>query len=266
MKCASVKKKGSDIQCSAKPLKNHTLCGRHAKCKHVVLWTTTQQEKTPFVIHIQRHVRGWLLRKRLILAGPGVLSRGQVSNDEDISTMSEKDQVHPFKYFAFEENGKIWWFEINSIQQWIETSMRPVNPYTKVPLTIETRKRLREIVSYHIRYSKAIHEDLNLQPIWNLICQCFEDYGFGEINSRMFLKLNKYDYSAIFRMIGSDLKVVMKDHERLTTICDVFAAKCFRLPSTLYTLVSAKMLLHMMYMPRDPYVLLFTILSALYRV
>ena len=264
MRCASVRKKGSDIQCHAKALFGHTLCGRHAKSKRPVLWSSTQQENVKCVVCIQRHVRGWLLRKRLSLAGPGVLNRKYVANDEDVNTMNEK--AHPLNYFAFEENGKIWWFEINSIQRWIQMTMKPLNPYTKVPLTIQTRKRLRELISYQYRHKQYVHSEIEILPIWNLLCQCFEDYGFGEIQSRLFIRLNKYDYHAIFKMISSDLKVIMKDHDKLTALCDVTASKCFRMTSALYVFTAARMLLHLIYIPRDPYVLLFTILSALYRV
>ena len=130
MRCASVRKKGSDIQCPAKPLFGHTLCGRHAKCKNPILWSTTQHENIHHVIKLQSCIRGWLLRKRLALAGPGVLRRKEVSNDEDFNTMNEKEKVHPMDYFGFEEHGKIWWFEVKSIFQWTTMSFNILNPYT----------------------------------------------------------------------------------------------------------------------------------------
>ena len=273
MRCASVRKKGSDLQCPAKPLFGHTLCGRHAKCKTPVLWSSTQQDKIIQTIKIQSCVRGWLLRKRLLLAGPGVLNRKQVCNNEDFNTMNEKEKVHPLNYFGFEEHGKIWWFEIDSIHQWMMMSMTPLNPYTKTPLNTQTRKRLRELMSYHQRRKIMNPVSFNQKSVaevliqhWNLICQCFQDYGFGEIQPRLFLRLNKHDYYAIFRMIHDDIRIVMKDSEELSKICDICSAKIHTSSSVQYTISSAGMLLYMIHVPRDPYILLFTMLSALYRV
>lgn len=271
MRCASVRKKGSNIQCTAKPLFGHTLCGRHAKCKNPILWSTTQQDNIHHVIKIQACIRGWLLRKRLSLAGPGVLRRKDVSNDEDFNTMNEKEKVHPMNYFGFEEHGKIWWFEVKSIFQWTTMSFNILNPYTKVPLDIPTRKRLRELVSYQFRHRSPVlmnHHTLMdyMNQHWNLICQCFQDYGFGEIQPRLFLRLNKHDYYAIFRMIDDDLRIVMKDHKKLCGLCDLACVKIRNTSSVRYVNDSVKTLLHMIYTPRDPYILLFTMLSALYRV
>ena len=96
------------------------------------------------MVRAQALVRGWLLRKRLALGGPGVLRRSLVTNDEDLVTCESKETIRPFEYFGFEENGKVWCFSFPSLWKWAVRSHQPVNPYTKVPLDIETRKRMHE--------------------------------------------------------------------------------------------------------------------------
>ena len=57
-------------------------------------------------------------------------------------------KVHPFDYFAFEEDGKIFWFDIRSLFQMSIDKLQPENPYTRCKLTLETRKRLKEAIYY----------------------------------------------------------------------------------------------------------------------
>ena len=91
MQCASVRKKGSTDQCTARSLRGLTLCGRHAKCKTITLWADVHKKRGDGMIKTQALVRGWLLRKRLALGGPGVLSRKQTTNDEDLVSYESKE-------------------------------------------------------------------------------------------------------------------------------------------------------------------------------
>jgi hypothetical protein len=274
MFCAAVKKKGSVHQCQAKCLLGHVLCGRHAKAKCVILWADANKNRTRGVIRCQALVRGWLVRRRLAMAGPGVLSRKDLANDEDVITYIEKERQHPFSYFAFEENGKTWWFDFDSLYRWSTHSHEPSNPYTKTPLTTDVRKRLRDMWSYRQRHQLSLPAQSpmfaeRLRQRWNVICQTFADYGFGTIHPNLFLHMEKAQYVVMFKMMREDLEIVLKDTDpnkktllrwcaRTKTIANSLPLDHFILQAT-YTLFLC------LTVPKDPYTTTFTALSALYR-
>lgn len=274
MRCASVRKKGSTEQCSAKPVLGHTLCGRHAKCKHPTLWSDIHSTKLKNIPKIQALVRGWLVRVRLKTAGPGVLSRKQCSNDEDLNTYTEKEKVHPYEYFGLEENGKIWWFEFNTIWKWAIRSVNPTNPYTKVPLSMETRNRIRDMWVYGQRSKTPTYEESsNYQERtfqrWTVLCQAFHDNGFGDFNPNLFMRLTRGELHVMFSMIHDDVRTIFNDRDLNKQHLLHFCSRC-RMTSgintNLYLLQAPYYLLLMMSFFKNPYPLVFTILSALYRI
>lgn len=274
MRCASVRKKGSLEQCTAKPVFGHTLCGRHAKSKHPVLWADVHSGKSKNIVKLQALVRGWFVRKRLQWAGPGVLLRKQCVNDEDLNTFTEKDKVHPFEYFGLEENGKIWWFEYPTIWRWMIQNTKPTNPYTKVPLSVDTRKRLRKIWGLGQRYFQPLVEEapsLNerLFQRWNVLCQCFEDNGFGDFDPRLFMRLNKNELLVMFQLIYEDIQTVFNDKDPAKRQLLELCSRCRTTSiahTNLYILQAPYYMSLLLSFLKDPYPLVFIILSALYRI
>jgi hypothetical protein len=267
MSCAAVRKKGSTEKCNLKALKGHSLCGRHARSKCPVLWADANKTLSSNIVRVQSLVRGWLVRKRLSLGGPGVLSRKHLSNDEDLETCEESSREHPFNYFAFEESGKIWWFSFPTIWKWCIRN--PTNPYTKVPLSNETRTRLRAMWHYQRRNKLPLPKgptqyEERIRAYWNVIQQTFEDHGFGEIH--VDIRLTKQSYSTMLRLIRDDIPVTMTDkfaRERIER--HIRAALASDAPLQLYSLQCAYTLMVILMVPKDPYELAFTVLSALYR-
>jgi len=267
MICAAVRKKGSKEQCSARAYPGHTLCGRHARCKTVVLWTDANKDLSNRLVRIQARIRGWLLRSRLKLAGPGVLCRKNLANDEDLETCEESSREHPLSYFAFEESGKVWWFSFPTIWKWCIRN--PTNPYTKVPLSTETRKRLRQLWYYHRKHKLPLPKgppqfDERMRSYWNIIRQSLEDYGFGELYIN--INFSKNEYMSMFRMIRDDIPVTMSNkaaRERIDRHLRV--ALSSMVPLQTYLLQCAYTLMICLMVPKDPYELAFTVLSAIYR-
>ena len=272
--CASVKKKGSLDQCTAKALAGHTLCGNHARCKHVTLWAAVNKPKEDSIVRIQRHVRGWLLRCRLKRCGPGVLCRKNLANDEDLETCEESSKQDPFDYFAFEESGKIWWFDFNTLWRWCLRSQEPTNPYTKVPLSVETRKRLRATWSYQLRHNLPLPAE-SVQYLdrfvgrWNIICQLFADHGFGNIHADTFCRLRKAEMLVAYQFLQSDMNVVLnpktRTHRFVMARTEIVIRNARTIEPNRFVLIAAHELMKMLLYPKDPYILAFTVLSALYR-
>ena len=273
VQCASVKKRGSKDPCTSTALIGHTLCGRHARMKDPELWVAFHP--TPPITKVQALFRGWLVRNRLSHAGFGVLSRKGLANDEDIITFNEKERVHPMDYISFEENGKHWWFEFGSLWTWCMRNYTPVNPYTKVPLKAETRKRLRAIWGYKKR---------NLEPVplesevfidrvrhrLNILTQHFADYGFVEVYPEHFIDFTRNDYKTMFILLNRDIETVIPAsdpfRQRIAMLCGnrAFAPNVFQ-KDTLFILNCLNTLLHIITFYRDPYTITFSILSVLYR-
>ena len=241
--------------------------------KTPVLWTTVHRERYVGVARIQACVRGWLVRTRLRLAGPGVLSRKGLANDDDLVTCESKDRQHPMTYFAFVENGKTWWFDFQSLWHWTVRSHEPVNPYTKVPLSSDTRKRLRDIWGYHYRHRLDLPDEAptfgeRLRYRWNVLVQTFVDNGFVDLHPNQFLGLNREEYSTMFTLLHQDLLVVLREsdpqREKLLRYCrrGIVTAQAQR---SLSVLQSSYIMLLLLTIPKNPYSMVFSILSALYR-
>ena len=271
-RCASVRKKGSRDQCPTHAMKGHRLCGRHARMKSPVLWTSLHT--TSPVVRLQALVRGFLLRKRLALAGPGVLHRADLANDEDVFTCESKVRQHPMEYFSFEEGGKLWWFDVGSLWTWSARSLEPVNPYTKTPLTLDTRKRLRAIWGHAYRMrlifplgGKTFDEILTLR--WNVLSQIFRDNGFLDVHPQSFLRFSRAEYGAMFALLHQDLLVVLSERDpcrdKILRLCRRGMSIRPAVGNEAYILHSGLLLLLMLSVPKDPYVLVFSILSAFFR-
>ena len=207
MLCTSVRRKGSIEQCGSRALLGHTLCGTHARSKSVKLWADANVGKIAAAQRIQAIVRGWLVRNRLALAGPGVLQRTLLSNDEDLETCETANRQHPMDYFAFTENGKTWWFDFATLWKWSQMSIEPVNPYTKVPLSVETKQRLRRMWSARRRRRQPLPLEPSsfqerLRHRWTVVCQIFADTALGVMNPDALLRLTKNDYIVLFRIVS----------------------------------------------------------------
>ena len=262
-RCAAVRKKGARDQCPIPAMKGHSLCRRHAASRTPVLWK--EVHKASPVVRIQALARGWLLRRRLALGGPGVLSRKNLVNDEDLFTCESKDRQSPLNYFAFEEAGKIYWFDAENLWQWMARSVTPLNPYTKTPLSNNVRKRLREW-GWRNRMSctdiDSAEETITRR--WNLIVQVFRENGFIDTHPMQFANFDRADFRTMFVFLERDLQIVLPEK-------DIYRAKLLRLSRRGQKedgddiLHSVFLVLKMLSIPKDPYVLVFSLLSAFLR-
>lgn len=274
VRCAAVRKRGSLSQCEAAALRGHALCGRHARCKAPVLWADLHRSRGTTVENIQALARGWLVRRRLALAGPGVLSRKGLGNDEDLFTCEVKDKQHPLEYFAFEDNGKIWWFDFPTFWQWCSRTYVPINPYTNTPLSSEVRKRLRELwyTRLHLRIQLPTEAPTyieRLQQRWNILSQTFRDNGFEDVHPAHFLDLSKSDYLSMFVLLEPDIETVFPETDpfrrRAVLLCKRGKSSAVALQSNQYILQSAYTLMILLGLHKDPYTMAFSILSAIFR-
>lgn len=206
MLCASCRNITSTDRCSSSAITGLQFCGRHVKVKNPRLWVEVNHV-IPKVVLIQKIWRGFFIRKRIIESGPGVLNRSVCQNDEELVTLESKNRQYPLDYFSFEEGGKVFWFDIESIARCVFENSAPVNPYTRQPITLETRRRLRKIW-----FRRRTSRILDSTRIWIQICQILEENGFEEINPMIFESLNRTQFSVFLDLLKSDLTAIVAEN------------------------------------------------------
>ena len=258
-----MKKKGSTLQCTAKALFGHSFCGTHAKAKTAEVWKDVR-EKDIRITKCQSIIRRWLVVHRLRLGGPGVLKRKDLANDEELVTFVESSRQHPFTYFAFTENNKVWWFDFDTLWVWSLKSAEPTNPYTRAPLTTEIRKRLRESWAYRHRHKidtppdpRDVEERIRCR--WIMLHQTFADNGFTDVSLNQLIHLPKNSHIAMWRFLQDDSPISEYFAALMLTTSIVNAGP------VMYIVNSLRNLTKVVTLEKEPYETVFAVMSAIYR-
>lgn len=281
MKCISCKNKKSTDRCCNEALKGISFCGKHAKVIKPKLWTEVNNvvEKVNLIIKIWK---GYSVRKRLELAGPGVLNRKVCNNNEEVCTLCEIKEIHPLEYFGFEQDGQIYGFDIRTIIACLHEKFNSTNPFNRQPFPMEARTRLRQVYGYRFRHKlPLVHEIMSNQTFeyiirnrWLQLCQIVEENGFFSMNPSIFLSLTKIQLYIFLNLICNDMKswASEKNFEKSKRQVYVFWLKTvlnrysqyLNLGQFSINLVSV--LNNILYDSVNPYPICFIIMSALYRL
>lgn len=171
-------------------------CKRHIKVKTPRVWSVVNNID-PKVTLIQKVWKGYHIRHLLRLAGPCVLNRTKCSNKEELFTFDEAKSVSPFDYFAFEENNQIYWFDIRSIIQCLDSADELINPYTRQAITADVKKRLHKLHVYRLhRKLPTLHTDPPFRQLNEIVINRFRHVShilqandFFGINPESFISL-----------------------------------------------------------------------------
>lgn len=281
--CISCKNKNSKDRCESNSLPGLLLCGRHAKSRKPRLWTVVN-DVAKNVILISKVWRGYHVRNLIKLAGPGAIKRSLCNNTEELVSMEPMISIPIFDYFGFEENNKIYGFDIKSIIECCQRDLIPINPYTRQPLSIDARKRLRQLIGYRTRHKldKSYENIANttLENIisnkWLQICQICEENGFFNIPHDLFVGLNASQLYILLSMISNDMKTWAWSAKHKTIHSKRFLYTFWiknvlrKFPeiesSAKYSFYVSSTLLSILYDSVDAYSICFIIMSALYRL
>jgi hypothetical protein len=220
MLCTSCKNKTSNERCTNKVIRGFLFCGKHVRNKNPRIWLSVNNLDKK-VILIQKIWRGYSIREWIKLAGPGVLKRSLCHNEEELVTLDNVQSVSPLDYFAFEESKKIYWFDIRSINEHCMTTLTPSNPYTREPLSIETRQRLhklcikREIYNLKLIFSDHMGKtaDEIIENAWIKVCQIIEENGFfGVLTPMYFISLNEPQLLIFMMILRQDIVAWAMEH------------------------------------------------------
>ena len=279
--CMSCRNKTSKDRCPNSVLPGLKFCGVHSKLKTHRLWTDVNDVQKRVTL-ISKIWKGYLLRKLLTLAGPGVLNRSICHNSEELLTLEPIKNINPFDYFGFKENDKIYGFDIRTIFDSVNRNINPVNPYTRQPLTIQDRRRLREIVAYRFRNKIQVFYENNkvsgaeaiLYNRWLQLSQVIEENGFFNTNPNLFLGLNRTQLYVFLTMILNDMKTWAAEHKEKNSkrflyvfwIQNILNKYAMTQSTNQFSFYVSTILMTILYNSVEPYSVCFIIMSALYRL
>lgn len=277
--CASCKNKTSDEQCSATALRGLLFCGKHAKVKEPRVWATVNNVDRN-VIQIQKLWRGYRLRNWIKLAGPGVLCRTLCHNDEELVTLESKNEIRPMNYFSFEESGKIWWFDIRSIHRLMADTTKPKNPYTRQFLTLDTRRRARQLFYVRKKHDLPLEHmdppfamEMETAANWVEVCQIIEENGFEEcVNPILFASMHKAQYVMFLHFLNIELTDWNpKSKSPLRTRYLMWTKRTIQNCSTCnnyleVSYLSSRNILTLLYGLKTPFPICYMIMKALYKL
>jgi hypothetical protein len=281
--CESCKNKNSLDRCSSPALKGLLFCGKHVKVKEPRVWKILNKldDKVTLITKIWR---GYSLRKLIKLAGPGLFNRSLCVNEDELMSLEPMKTVSPFDYFGFEENDKIYGFDIRTVFDTMNRNLKPINPYTRQPISIEDRKRLRELYAYRFRRKLPVNYENNVLKTtesiitnrWQQISQICEENGFTEpqINPNFFLSKSKIELYTFLRLVYNDMRVWANEHKDSRSrrfyyafwILNVLNKYQSTQSTTEYCFYVSTILLTILYDSVEPYTPCFIIMSALYRL
>jgi len=217
--CVACKSQTSNERCPNRVITGISFCGKHVRAPNKKLWHVVNDTDAKIIL-IQKVWRAYSVRFRLKLAGPGVLKRALCHNDEDVVTFESKDKQHPFDFFSFEEDGKVWWFDVLSIIGCLNSALRPTNPYTRQPLSQDTRRRLRAVYKYRIHNRllvshqpavKKNYEEL-IDHHWMKVVQIIHENGFEDIHPNNFISLDKPQVFIFLNYLVNDMTALAMEH------------------------------------------------------
>ena len=281
--CASCKNKSSNERCRNNALNGIIFCGKHSRTKTPRIWSIINHVDSKVTL-ITKIWKGYNTRKLLILAGPGVLNRKICNNEEEINSLESITSVHPLDYFGFEQDGKIYGFDMRTLFDNFHRNFIITNPYTRQPLSIEIRKRLRQLYGYRLRnklprffeHNSLTTASTIIQNTWNQLCQIIEENGFigTDLRPNIFLTMNKSQLYIFINLVLNDMRVWASEHKtnnstrmKYSFLVQNTKNKFHNTPTVEeYSFYVGTTLLSVLYSSVEAYSVCFIIMAALYRL
>lgn len=100
------------------------------------------------IIKIQKLFKRYLLKRNIILRGPGFINRKLLNNETDFLTFEKCKDIPESEFFSYRDiDGFIYGFNIKSINYLKDTN--PKNPYTRRELSRECVDNLNKLMRYN---------------------------------------------------------------------------------------------------------------------
>ena len=211
--CLSCRNRTSEDRCPHSCLRTMIVCNRHARTKNIRLWFRMHSSIVQGVIKIQSLFRGFILRNRLRLCGPGVLCRSICHNDEDLITCEQKNTVNPFDFFSIVDGGETFWFDQRTMIEWSQKNVDVTNPYTRSLLSVDDTRRLRELQVWRIHVGtpcyhtvQNITSESRRDVRWLRIAQILRENSFDEAHPEIFLGMPRGQLLSFIEILKQDMR------------------------------------------------------------
>lgn len=214
-RCLSCKAQTSNERCTHPCLRTLIVCRQHARVKRPRLWHEVNQWVLDGLIRVQSAWRGYSIRNRLALAGPGVLRRAVCHNDDELTTCISKTRQHPLDYFSIEDQGRIYWFDQRSMLQWAHTHQNATNPYTRQPLSSSDLRRLRELSHKRALFKRPLYHSASMIPHtiperrdmrWLRVCQVLQEHGIRALRFEHFASMDALQIEYFLSFLREDVR------------------------------------------------------------
>lgn len=186
MLCASCKNKKSSQQCRTLALKNLEFCGKHIRSGAGRRWYVINNIEDK-VIKIQKIFKSYNIRRKLNLLNP--CKSKEFFNAEDPVTF---EILNPMQKFVIDK----WQFDVATMLRILNTNLVPCHPCTREPLSIEIRKRIRQLTA-------KVYPDKTLT-----ICQILEENGFIDIRTNLFELFTESEHQIFFKLVATDFRAI----------------------------------------------------------
>lgn len=212
-RCTACKNKISTERCIRRKKTGLEFCGIHSKTPNIRLWSKIFDMSSSDILKvakIQAIWKGRFIRKINNLKGIGLFKRSICMNDSELITGEEKERFHPDSYFSIKDNGKIYWFDIESLFAWTFGKLSPTNPYTRNELSNDDMKRMRTLIFILKKFQnkRILFNRLANIPFsersFNLsidITRRFRESGFTKFSPGWFMELTPSDRNIFCRNI-----------------------------------------------------------------
>lgn len=271
--CVSCKNVTTTERCDRYCLIGLDVCGIHARSKNRRNWFSVNKIE-PKIVKIQAIWKGYSLRNRLKRAGAGVLKRSICNNEEEFMSLEPISKLDPLLYFSFEEDGKIWAFNVYGLCKILLYDVQPKNPYTRTPLSVDTRKRLRSYFMFLLRRRDSeilrIFREGDLDCKLITITQILQENGFEDFRPE-YISFCSYDQAYILRsLLLHDLRALSYKNPnlKLYRYCALLNSRTFMAASN-----PVVKLIHMLFLifanitaSSEEYEFCFLIMSALFKI
>ena len=108
------------------------------------------------VIHIQRLMRGWIIRHMNKLRGPALNKRELCVNKTDACSLEPLEEIEPENFYSYiGDNDQIYGFNISSLIHLLNSSTKMYNPYNRYEFTNKQKSSiisLHNLTIYYYRY------------------------------------------------------------------------------------------------------------------
>lgn len=118
-----------------------------------------------FVLKIQNIWKKYILKKLLILKGPGLINRNICVNEIEFLTLDSIKDINIHQFISFKQDNIVYGFDIISLYNlFIKSKDKTLNPFNRKEIPIQILKNIK-IIKLYTKFIFNINITINLEEI-----------------------------------------------------------------------------------------------------